>query len=401
MAPAPLRTDQQSTPAPAPQDTEAYQWLPTGRIGLEAMLSAIEAARHTVLLETFIFTDEAIGCRILAALLEARKRGVRTRILLDALGSITLPSSFWHPLVQAGGEFRWFNTFQASQRYGYRNHRKLLAVDDRVAIIGGFNIAEAYNGDGVTCGWRDMGMQLTGPIVPVLAQSFHELFEQAGNRPKAFRPLRKVPDTEVHSREWSVLLAGPGRGHHAFKRSLIGDLSQARHVQIICAYFIPTWRLRRALMKVAKRGGTVQLILAGKSDVRMSQLATRSLYSKLMRAGVQIYEYQPQILHTKLFIIEETVYIGSANLDTRSLKLNYELLVRLHHPPSADQGRSLFAADLALSSRIEPEQWRTARGLWGRMKERLAYLFLARFDPFITSMRWRNRADEAIEKLDD
>lgn len=389
------------TRAPAPPDgAESYQWLPTGRDGLEAMLAEIENARKSILLEMYIFTAEPVGQRFLEALLRARQRGVRTRILLDALGSISLPGSFWHPLVQSGGEFRWFNPFQISKRYGYRNHRKLLVVDGEVAVIGGFNIAEAYNGDGVTQGWRDLGMRFKGAIALALAQSFEELYNQAGTQPPRFPSLRGGPDIEVQDTHWNLLLAGPGRGHNAFRRSLLGDLSQARRVQIICGYFVPTWRLRRALKKVAKRGGSVELILAGKSDVRTCQLASRHLYTKLMAAGVTIFEYQPQILHTKLFIIDDILYIGSANLDARSLKINYELLVRIHSSPIAREGRALFAADLAHSLPIDPAGWKTARGFLERLLERLAYLLLARIDPYITSLRWKKRAEEAIEKTE-
>ena len=97
---------------------------------------------------------------------------------------------------------------------------------------------------------------------------------------------------------------------------------------MIIAYFLPSWRLRRDLMRVARRGGQVQLILAGKSDVQLSMLAAQSLYRRLLRAGVEIYEYQPQILHAKLFIVDDAVYPGSSNLDTRSLQINYELMIR-------------------------------------------------------------------------
>lgn len=362
------------------------------------MLEEIGKARRSIVLEMYIFTAEPVGHRFLEALLHARRRGVRTRILLDALGSISLPTSFWHPLVQAGGEFRWFNPFQISKRYGYRNHRKLLVVDDETAILGGFNVAETYNGDGVAHGWRDLGMRFTGSIVLALTQSFEEIYQQAADRPPRFPSLHEGPDIEVDNTHWRLLLAGPGRGHRAFRRSLIHDLAHARHVRIICAYFIPTWQLRRALKKIVRRGGTVELILAGKSDVRTAQLASRHLYGRLMGAGVRIHEYQPQILHTKLFIIDDLVYIGSANLDARSLKINYELLVRLHHPSVAGEGRALFAADLAQSLPIDPEGWKKSRGLWARFWEWLGYLLLARLDPYITSRRWKYRAEQAIGK---
>ena len=108
------------------------------------------------------------------------------------------------------------------------------------------------------------------------------------------------------------------------------------------AYFLPTWRIRRDLTRIARRGGTVQLILPGKSDVLVSQLAGQSLYRRFLKAGVQIHEYQPQILHAKLIIADDIVYVGSANLDPRSLDINYELMIRFEHPDMADAGARHF-----------------------------------------------------------
>jgi cardiolipin synthase len=377
-----------------------YSWLKTGADGLEAMLAAIAAAESTVRLETYIFVDGPIGRRFLETLIAARKRGVRVQVLIDALGSITLSSAFWAPLQQIGGEFRWFNTFNAGEHYGCRDHRKLLVIDGTHAIIGGFNIGEEYHGDGVTEGWRDLGMEVRGELATALADTFDEMFAQAASRPRPFPQLRRSLDTIVRGNSWILLLSGPGRGHRALKRTLVRDLARAERVQIICAYFVPTWKLRRALMRVARRGGQVQLILSGKSDVTAAQFASRSLYAKLMRAGVEIYEYQPQILHAKLFIVDDAAYVGSANLDARSLNINFELLARVSDCTAAAEARQVFENDLKHCRRIDPETWHASRGLWTRMLERISYWVLARIDPYLTSIRWQKRTREALEKLD-
>ena len=364
------------------------------------MLEAIGQAVTSIALETYIFVSGPLGDRFLDALLVARRRGVRVQVLVDALGSIALPLSFWTPLIRAGGEFRWFNSFQASQRYACRNHRKLLVVDGQLAFIGGFNIGDVYHGDGVARGWRDLGMELRGPVVAALAASFGPLFAKADSRPPLFPQLRPTPEKVVPGRNWTLLLSGPGHGHRALKRSLVRDLRHARQVRIVCAYFLPTWRLRRALMGAARRGAQVQLILAGLTDIPVSKLAGASLYGKLMRAGIQIFEYQPQILHSKLFLIDDIAYAGSANLDTRSLNINYELMVRVADPKAAAEARALFESDLAHCLRLDPATWRASRGLWTRFLERLAYLLLARLDPYITSLRWRRRARGVLEQLD-
>jgi cardiolipin synthase len=190
------------------------------------------------------------------------------------------------------------------------------------------------------------------------------------------------------ARRGSLLLSGPGRGRSPIKRALRQDLRPAREVRIIAAYFLPPLRLRRALTQVARRGGRVQLILPGKSDVPLMQLAARSLYQRLLRNGVEIYEYEPQILHSKLILIDDILYVGSANLDTRSLNINYELLVRLQDANLAAGAREIFEADLSRSRRIHPVLWRKSRTLWNKLRERWAYLFFAKLDPYVARWQW-------------
>jgi len=171
---------------------------------------------------------------------------------------------------------------------------------------------------------------------------------------------------------------------------LRNDLKLARTVQIIGSYFLPTWAIRRDLIRVARRGGTVQLLFPAKSDVLISQLACQSLYRRLLRAGVEIYEYQPQILHAKLIMVDDAVYVGSSNLDPRSLRLNYELMVRFTgNQTLTAEARDIFNRDLARSRRIELEAWRKSRNWWRRFRERWAYFILVRLDPYVA--RWQQK----------
>ena len=213
------------------------------------------------------------------------------------------------------------------------------------------------------------------------------MFARADFKHKRFIRLRKRaanhPES-VHAGE--LLLSGPGRGRSPIKLALRKDLLQARSAQIIAAYFLPPLRLRRALMEVARRGGRVQLILPGKSDVPLIQLAAHSLYQRLLRAGVEIYEYQPQILHTKLVIAGDVAYAGSSNLDTRSLNINYELLVRLTDERVVAEAREIFAEHLSRSRQVHRMLWRKSRTFWNKLRERLAYLFFAKLDPYVA---WR------------
>ena len=139
-----------------------------------------------------------------------------------------------------------------------------------------------------------------------------------------------------------------------------------------------------------QRGGRVRLILAGKSDIRLSKLATQRLYKLLLKKGVEIYEYQPQVLHAKLFIIGENAYVGSSNLDARSLNINYEVLVRVSEPDIVAEGRDIFEDALKHCQRIDPATWRKARSLWTKIMEDWAYFLLARVDPYLARKRLGN-----------
>jgi cardiolipin synthase len=361
-----------------------FHWLRTGDEAFAAMLAAIAAARRSVRFETYIFSAGAPGDQFLEALLSARQRGVRVQVLLDAFGSLELPDSYWAPLRHLGGEMRWFNPLSLD-RFNIRNHRKLLVCDEHTAFVGGFNVSPEWLGDGVSQGWRDLGLELSGAVAGALATSFDEMYALADFRHQRFARFgRARARKQVPACDGELLLSGPGRGRGPIRRVLQQDLTRARTVQIIAAYFLPPLRLRRALTCAARRGGKVQLILPGKSDVPLMQAAARSLYRRLLAAGVEIYEYQPQILHTKFLLLDVTVFVGSANLDPRSFGLNYDLLLRLPHPALAAEARDLFADHLQHCRAIERSSWRKERSFWERLKGRFAHFLFTRIDPFIT-----------------
>ena len=377
----------------APQSDVCHcDWLCTGRDVFPAMLMAIDAAQKTISLESYIYTASPVGDRFRDALIRACQRGVSVRVMVDGLGSSALPANYWDPLIAAGGQARLFNPIRL-HRMGIRDHRKLLVCDSQVAFFGGFNIASEYDGDGVNSGWCDVGLKVEGRLARELQDSFDDMFPKAAFLHKRSLLLRRpIKRPNSNARE-QLLLSGPGLGFSPIKRSLRKDFATARNVQIVVAYFLPSWRIRRSLMRIAREGGRVRLILAGKSDVAVSQLAGRSLYRRLLKAGIEIYEYQPQILHAKLFILDDTVYVGSSNLDHRSLNINYELLVRFEGREFADRARSVFDEQLSHSSRITLEAWKKSRSLWQRIKQRWAYFLLARIDPFIARRQWRALPD--------
>jgi cardiolipin synthase len=365
-------------------------WLPTVDEGYRHMLAAIEHARADVRLETYIFKADGPGERFRAALRAAAERGVQVRVLLDSLGSNELPSDYWDELRTAGGEARFFNPLTL-HRIVFRDHRKLLVVDESHAVVGGFNIAPEYEGDGVERGWRDLGLALEGAAARCLAASFDVMWDHCEFRhPRGFRlRLSRLRRLLRERGSAEVIATGPGLGRNLFRISLMRSLRTAKEVCIAAAYFVPGFRLRRALMRVARRGGRVQLLLAGKSDVALAQAAGRTFYRALLRAGVEIAEYKPQILHAKLAIVDDTVFVGSSNLDARSLGINYEIMVRLADPALAAEGRALFAADWARARRITREEWRRTRRWIDRWTGTLAWFLLTKVDPWLARRQLR------------
>jgi cardiolipin synthase A/B len=195
--------------------------------------------------------------------------------------------------------------------------------------------------------------------------------------------------------EGQLLTTAPGRGPFFMRNAIVADMRHAKNADIVSAYFLPPRQMRRELVRIVRRGGRVRLILPGKSDVKLSQTAARKLYQAFLRAGVEIYEYQPQILHTKFFQFDDICYVGSANMDKRSLMINYELLVRVQQEGLAAEGREFFEKALLNCKKIDAHAWRTSRNVWDKAREQWAYWVLARLDPWLSAVQFNVLRDES------
>jgi len=393
------------TEAPAPKQefrsTTGFDLLTTVDQALEACLTCIEAARETLRIEFYIYRDSDIGVRFLEAMIRACKRGVRVRLMVDALGSVSLQEKFFDPLKEAGGEFRWFNPLTL-RRLGFRNHRKSVVCDEKAGFVGGFNVGPEYEGDGVAKGWHDMGMRVPASIARELALSFDVLWTMADYRHHLFTRLRRSTVQRIASTQDGQLLStAPGRGPFFMRNALVTDLRNAKNADIISAYFLPPRQMRREIVRIVKRGGRVRLILAGKSDVALSQLAAQKLYQSFLRAGVEIYEYQPQILHTKFFQFDNVCYVGSANMDKRSLMINYELLVRVQNGEIAAQGAAFFENTLRHCVKVDRLAWKKSRTFLRKAREQWAFWILSRVDPWLSAVQFNVlRDDSKVEGWD-
>ena len=364
-------------------DGHRARWLADGDATFAAMLALIARARESVYLESYLVRPGHPAESLRAGLVSARARGVRVRVLYDAFGSEGLPAAFFAPLQAVGGEVRVFSPARRL-RLAFRDHRKLLVCDARCAIVGGHNIGPEYTGNGVTRGWRDLALQIEGPIGAELASSFEAMYALAPVNASAIREFRAAARALTPAAGAIRLLTG-GAGWPAgvLKRTLRFDLRRARAVRCMAGYFLPPARIRRALHRCAAAGGQVQLLLAGKSDVPVARYAAEHLYAAMLEGGAELYEYQPQVLHAKLILMDDTVYVGSCNLDRRSLNINYELLLRLQWPELAAQGRALFADALVHGRAVPAAEWRMRRRWWERLRSRAAYWLLTRIDPLL------------------
>ncbi len=318
-----------------------------------------------------------------AALIDARRRGVRVRVLLDAFGSDDVSGGVWNDFGTVGGELRWFNPLKYL-RLSFRNHRKLLLADD-IAIAGGMNISDEQLGDGIQQGWRNLALEVRGPVVTSIDSRFEHMWELARFEAHAIRNfLRTSPSSLALEEPTSFLMSGPGCRTVDLTRRLYANLLLAREVNAHAPYFLPSRKLRGLLQRVARQS-LVRILVAGNSDVLLAQLATHRAIRRMRRSGVQFYDYRPQVLHCKLVIVDQVVYVTSANLDIRSRLINFELMLRTETPEVVAQARELFDGDLrhSVSSVLDTQL------LWQRLREEAAYWLLAKFDPCLSTQSLR------------
>lgn len=314
-------------------DGNELRVLAHGPERLAALIELILNARESLKLFYYIFAADNSGRLVLDALVEARRRGVAVTLMVDAFGSTLTPAAFFAPLRAAGGEVIWFGSGW-STRYLIRNHQKIAIADDSRALIGGFNVADGYFKAAGDDGWHDLGLLIEGPDVAPLVRWFHLLSVWMGGVKSRFRRLRAMVRgwrPGVGRFQW--LIGGPTYRLSPWARMVRSDLERARRVDMIAAYFSPGRQMLQRLGQVGCQaqapGEGARLILPSRSDNGATIAASRLLYGPLVRRGVEICEYLPGKLHMKLIVIDDAVYIGSANFDMRSLFLNLELMLRI------------------------------------------------------------------------
>jgi cardiolipin synthase len=372
---------------------EQYHMLVEPAERRQAVVRLIEGARRSLRLVFYIFAEDETGKAVRDALIAAQGRGVTIAMIIDGFGSAATPDTFFQPLIDGGALMCRFHP-RYGRRYLFRNHQKMIVADESRALIGGFNIADDYFAPPEAQGWCDLGLELSGPVAAELAGWFDALQSWA-RTPRArmsllARMIRRHSDSGGAAR---LLLTGPMRRLSPMTRALSGDLATARRLDMVAAYFSPNYGMLRRLGRIARRGGSARIIGAALSDNNATVAAWRHCLHRLLVRGVEVREYEATKLHMKLVVIDDVVWLGSANFDMRSLYLNLELMLRIEDSALADQARALVDR-LAEQSRHITRQLHEARSnWWRRLRWTIAYFLVATLDPAVSARLFRLEND--------
>lgn len=344
------------------------QLLESAELALEEMFLAIRNARRHIHLSTYIFNDDAVGLRLMRLLAERAAKGVQVRVLYDAFGSAgaSLRLFFWRhrhvPNLQLIG-FSQANMLKRKFQLNLRNHRKLLVVDGTLAFTGGVNFHDVYLPHGDRPGTIDYHFRIRGPVVLELQYTFlRDWYYMTDTAPEkllvpCFFPLPE----HVGSSAVRLQNSGPTRDETgAALNTFFAAINLAkRHILIVTPYFVPPEPLILALRQAAFRGVEVKVLVPSVNNHPTLQLASQALYSSLLTSGVRIFEREPPFLHAKAFLVDDAAaIIGSANIDPRSLFLNYETNLIVFDPAFSARLKGAILDDLSHAREILYAEWR-------------------------------------------
>jgi cardiolipin synthase len=338
------------------------------------LLELVAGAETSIKMLMYMFNPDRDGDAVRNALTDAARRGVQVKLLIDGFGSAATPD-FFTELGKAGGEHCVFNP-SWGRRYLLRNHQKLIVIDDRTVLIGGANIDATYLEDRGSKHWRDLWLRIDGPEAALPSRYFDSLFRWSRRSKSKLRSLRRML---AEYNEWRGPLqwkfSGPLSMRNSWWRSIGRDMKNARRLDMIFAYFAPPGAMLRRIGRVGRRG-RARVINAAKSDNNATIAAARHSYSRLIRRHVEIYEYQPAKLHTKLAIVDDVVHIGSSNFDYRSFYINLEVMLRIHDAGFAQAMRGYFERELKDCKWITHEVHARRASLWRRVKWAISHFLV-------------------------
>jgi cardiolipin synthase len=356
--------------------------IESGEERLRLLLELIGGARHSIKMLMYMFNPDRDGDAVRDALTDAARRGVDVKLLIDGFGSAAT-AQFFSDLGEAGGEHCVFNP-SWGRRYLLRNHQKLIVIDEATVLIGGANIDASYLDDRGSSHWRDLWLRLDGSEAELPARYFDSLFRWSKRPGSKLRSLKRMV---AEYNEWRGPLqwkfSGPLSLRYSWWRSNGRDMKRARRLDMIFAYFAPPGAMIRRIGRVGRRG-RARIVNAAKSDNNVTIAAARHSYSRLIRRHVELYEYQPAKLHTKLAIVDDIVHIGSSNFDYRSFYINLEVMLRIKDAGFAQAMRGYFERELAQCKWITPEVHKQRANPWRRLKWALSHYLVNIMDYSVT-----------------
>jgi cardiolipin synthase A/B len=342
------------------------------------MLDAIQQAERSITIEAFIYWAGDIGRRFAEALAAKARSGVPVKILLDAVGSASMSDELLHILESGGCQVRWYHPVRwyTLDRANNRTHRKSLIIDGRVGFTGGAGIADHWTGHAQDAEhWRDIQIRIAGPAVQPLQTGFaRNWLETTGellSGPAFYPVIEPAGPLAVQS-----ILSSPETGSSTVRiMYYLSIVCARRNIFIANPYFVPDEEAIRILVEAKRRGVDVKIMAAGEhNDSDMARANSVRLYGRLLAAGVEIYEYEPTMLHQKYMVCDGLwTTVGTTNFDNRSFALNDENNVCVYDAGFAAQFEEIFRKDLGRSRRVTLDGWR-ARGLWQKTTELFASL---------------------------
>jgi len=379
-----------------PSGGNAVDLLVDNEKAFECIEKALAGAQRMIWAESYIIQKDETGQRFLELLTERARAGVDVRLLFDAMGSFSIDAPRLAALQAAGGKARAFlpvNPLRKRWAVNLRNHRKLIVVDGETGFTGGMNIGNEYSGQlrkrlrearrSEPDHFQDAHLQIHGPAVAELAQAFADdwAFSTDEDLPRTSPPAphdkrgRLDVKDEAGSAVVAIIPSGPDQRHNANALVHFAGIASARHrIWIESAYFIPDQSLLTALIVAALRGVDVRVVVPSISDVGIVRAAARSYYPALLRGGVRVFEYQPCMLHSKTLVVDgRWGLVGSANMDIRSFRLNFELGALVMGRAFASRMEKRFETDMADSIEITAESL-AGQGWWAKLRDGFARL---------------------------
>ncbi|WP_186118022.1 cardiolipin synthase [Burkholderia gladioli] len=356
----------------------AVRLLVNGEATFAAILGAIEAARHCVIVQFFIVRDDTLGDMLRDALIACAGRGVRCYLLYDSIGSFDLPHRYVNALRAGGVEVHPFATnqqFVNRFQLNFRNHRKIVVVDGERAFVGGHNVGVEYLGANPRLSpWRDTHIELRGPVVANIRYVFAEDWHWATQSLPVDSPPAAPPDEEdMHC---LVVPMGPADKQETGSLFFVEAIHAARErVWITTPYLVPDEAVIAALKLAVMRGVDVRILIPSRRDHYVVFEASKLYARDLIDAGVRIFRYRQGFLHQKVVLIDgSAAAVGSANLDNRSFRLNFEIMVLTVDAGFAADVDAMLSQDFAAADEVDLGEVRRA-GAWRRVLMHVARLF--------------------------